>query len=87
MKYLLKINGTDCLLTHEQVNTIVETLEGCETYGEKHVGQDKGTQGYNNSYIPFIGQSHLHEWLKINVMSDDLIETIKLRMKLEAQAN
>lgn len=85
MKYILKINGTDCLLTHAQLDAVIEIIDGAETHDERHVGADKGTQGYNNAYIPIIRARNVHDWLTIKPMSDELIETIKLRMKLDKE--
>jgi hypothetical protein len=60
----------------------MDILKGCEVMGEKHVGTDKGTQGYGNSYVPMVYKPRLQSVLPCQPVDDDLIDTIKLMMKL-----
>ena len=49
---------------------------------EKHVGSDKGTQGYCNAYVPLVYKPKLATTLECLPIDVDLIDTIKLTMKL-----
>jgi len=81
---MLQLRVGDCqfLLPPEGLATIMETLKGCEVMGEKHMGTDKGTQGYMNSYVPIVYKPRLQAALQCQPVDEDLIETIKLTMKL-----
>lgn len=83
MKFVVKINDRRLLLTGEQVDQLAEVIHGCDFYEERYVGPDKGTLGSSKSYVPEIKPCLVDEWLDAKVMRDDLIETIKLQMKLE----
>lgn len=85
MKFVVKINDRKCLLTAEQVEQLVELIAPCEYYNEEYVGPDKGTMGSANSYNPVVKPVNVDEWFDAKVMRDDLIETIKLRMKLDKE--
>lgn len=79
----LRVGAKNFLLTPDKLATIVDALKGCEVMDEKHVGTDKGTQGYSNSYVPLVYQpKQLPEHLSCLPIDQDLIDTIKLTMKL-----
>ena len=83
MKFVVKVNDRKLLLTGEQVDALAEVIHGCDYYEEKYVGHDKGTLGSNKAYTPEIKLCLVDEWLDAKVMREDMIETIKLQMKLE----
>lgn len=79
----LRVGEENFLLTPEQLSVIMGAVKGCEVIGEKHVGTDKGSQGYLNSYVPIVHTpKQLSEVLKCRPVDQDLIDTIKLTMKL-----
>lgn len=79
----LRVGAHNFLLTPEKLGVIMSTVKGCEVMSEKHVGTDKGSQGYSNSYVPLVyAPKNLSEVLKCEPVDQDLIDTIKLTMKL-----
>ena len=79
----LRVGAKNFLLPPDKLVSIVEALKGCEVMDEKHVGTDKGTQGYMNSYVPLVYQpKRLSEHLTCEPVDQDYIDTIKLTMKL-----
>lgn len=79
----LRVGAHEFLLTPEKLGVIMGAVKGCEVMSEKHVGTDKGTQGYSNSYVPLVyTPKQLPEVLKCQPVDQDLIDTIKLTMKL-----
>ena len=82
MKYMIDVSGRKVLLTLEQLNSFIEVMDGAEFLTEKYVGNNAGTQGHNNNYIPVIESKAPHEWLNASIMTDHFCETIKLTMKL-----
>lgn len=85
MKFVVKINDRKMLLTAAQVEDLVELIADSEYYHEEYMGPDKGTMGSNNAYEPRVRPCNVDEWFDAKVMRDDMIETIKLRMKLEKE--
>lgn len=85
MKFIVKVNDRKLLLTGEQIDQLVDVILDCEYYQEEYVGPEKGTMGSNNAYRPVVKPCNVDEWLDAKIMRDDLIETIKLQMKLEKE--
>lgn len=83
MKFVVTVNNRKLLLDAVQVERLVSVIEGCEYYHEEYVGGGRGTMGSNNNYTPRVKPCDIEEWLDIRVMRSDLIDTIKLQMKLE----
>lgn len=83
MKYLVAVSGKELVLNDHQLALLVTAVQDAEQLTEKHVGTGKGSQGYNNSYVPTVEILQPHTWLSAKIMSDDFVETIKLTMKLE----
>jgi len=48
------------------------------------VGAKKGSQGYDNAYVPTVERKPTHEWLQAAVMPDDFVDAVKLTMKLNS---
>lgn len=79
----LRVGSNEFLLSPDKLASIVGMLKGCEVIDTKHVGSGKGTQGYDNSYVPIVYTPRLlNESLKCVPVDEDLIDTIKLTMKL-----
>lgn len=79
----LRVGAENFLLTPEKLGVIISTVKGCEVMGQKHLGSNKGTQGYDNSYVPLVyTPKNLSETLKCEPVDQDYIDTIKLTMKL-----
>ena len=82
MKFKLTINGHQILVDTQQLGHIVDTLASAEFLTETHVGTNMGSQGYQNAYVPAIKPVVTHELFTVAPMNQDLIDTIKLSMKL-----
>lgn len=79
----LRVGAKNFLLTPDKLAVIVDTMRDCEVMDEKHVGTDKGSQGYMNAYVPLVYKpKSLPDTLSCTPVDQDLIDTIKLTMKL-----
>ena len=83
MRYQINISNKNLALTELQLTLLLTAVQDADLMEQKHVGAKKGSQGYENSYVPTIEHKQTHEWLQVNVMSDDFVEAIKLAMKLD----
>lgn len=83
MKFKMTVNGHNILVDANQLETIVGTLSVAEHLTETHVGNNQGTQGYQNAYVPAIKPVITHELFTVAPISEDYIDTIKLTMKLD----
>ena len=83
MKFKLTVNGNQILLDAKQLETIVDTLSVAEHLTEIHVGNNQGTQGYQNAYMHAIKPIVGHELFTVAPVSQDFIDTIKLAARLE----
>lgn len=83
MKFIVNVQGKALLLDANQVERLLDVIDGADIYGERHVGTGNGSQGYNNSYVPSINTTPVHTWFEVKTLPDDVIDTIKLSMKLE----
>ena len=82
MRFQLRVGSKEFLVTADQLADVMAILENCEYMGEHHVGKGKGSQGYDNSYVPVVRKPRLRDVLMCLPVDDDLIDTIKLTMKL-----
>jgi hypothetical protein len=57
-------------------------LSSAEHLSETHVGNNLGSQGYQNAYVPTIKPVVTHELFMVAPMNQDYIDTIKLTMKI-----
>lgn len=78
----LRVGSKEFLLCPDKLTAIIDVLKGCEVMDEVHVGQDKGSQGYGNAYVPVVYKPNLKSTLMCLPVDDDLVDTIKLTMKL-----
>mgnify|MGYP000054728092 CR=1 FL=1 len=82
MRYSVHISGKQLVLTEPQLAMLMTAVQDADQISERHVGTDKGSQGYQNSYVPTIEVKQPHDWLTVQVMADDFVEATKLTMKL-----
>jgi hypothetical protein len=83
MKYKVTVSGVPLILNQTQLEILMTAVQDAHQLAEKHVGTNKGSQGYNNSYIPTLEVKQPHEWLGVTLVADDFIEATKLAMKLD----
>jgi hypothetical protein len=83
MKYLINVSGKNLALTEHQLAVLLTAVQDADLMDQKHVGKNKGSQGYDNAYVPTIECKQTHEWLQVAVMPDDFVDAIKLSMKLD----
>ena len=83
MRYKVSVSGTALLLTQHQLEILMTAVQDAEQLSEKHVGTGKGSQGYNNAYIPTLEVKQPHDWLTVTLVADDFIDATKLAMKLD----
>jgi hypothetical protein len=83
MRYKISVSGTALLLTQHQLEILMTAVQDAEQLSEKHVGTSKGSQGYNNAYIPTLEVKQPHDWLTVTLVADDFIDATKLAMKLD----
>lgn len=87
MKFLLELgNDSKLLLTAEQLGRLVDAVDGAEMLTNRHVGDKKGTHGYNNCYIHDVMTKRTVDWLKVMPVTNDYIDALKLAAKLEDQS-
>lgn len=85
MKFQVTISGKSIIMTDHQLALLVTAVQDADQITEKHVGNYKGSQGYNNAYVPAIESKQPHEWLQAMVVADDFVDAIKLTMKLNPE--
>jgi hypothetical protein len=82
MRYQVAVSGLNLILTQHQLEILLTAVQDAEQLTEKHVGNYKGSQGYNNAYVPSIESKQPHDWLAVKIVADDFIDATKLAMKL-----
>ena len=82
MKFKMTINGHHVLLDVGQLQVLTDTLSFAEHLTETHVGNNQGSQGYQNAYVPAIKPVVTHELFTVAPVNQDYIDTIKLAEKL-----
>lgn len=86
MKYLLDLgNDKILILSDRQLETLIGTIDGADMLVNKHVGDKKGTHGYNNCYVHDVQAKRAHEWLSVKPVAEDYLDAIKLAAKLDDQ--
>jgi hypothetical protein len=85
MRYKVSVSGIPLILNQYQLELLMTAVQDAHQLAEKHVGNGKGSQGYNNAYIPTIEVKQPHEWLGVTLVADDFIEATKLVMKLDQE--
>jgi hypothetical protein len=82
MKYVLEVSNVKVVLSHTQLEILVETLSGADTLVKKYVSTK---QADGSNYMPLIEVPLLHEWFKPTVIEDDYVDALKLAAKLQAE--
>ena len=82
MKFKMTINGHHVLVDAGQLEILTDTLSFAEHLTETHVGNNQGSQGYQNAYVPAIKPVVTHELFTVAPVNQDFIDTIKLAEKL-----
>lgn len=83
MKFVVNIDSRKILLSPTQIESLVTMLADCEQACEEYVGHGNGDTGANMQYRRAIKHIPIEEWFSAKVIPADLIDTIKLKMKLE----
>lgn len=83
MRFKVSVSGISLILTETQMSLLLTAVQDAEQLSEKHVGTGKGSQGYNNSYIPTVEVKQPHDWLGVTIVAEDFIDATKLAMKLD----
>jgi aerobic-type carbon monoxide dehydrogenase small subunit (CoxS/CutS family) len=78
----MTINGHNVLVDARQLEILTDTLSFAEHLTETHVGNNLGSQGYQNAYVPTIKPVVTHELFTVAPVNQDYIDTIKLAEKL-----
>lgn len=82
MKFIVKIDGNEVLLSGAQVEALTNILQDCDFVYDHNIGKDKGTHGYNMSYIHHIKPFNCSQSLTLKVMPKEQYEATKLVTKL-----
>ena len=82
MKFKMTINGHHVLVDAGQLEILTDVLAGAEHLTESHVGNNLGSQGYQNAFVPVIKPVTTHEIFVVSPVNQDYIDTIKLSMKI-----
>lgn len=82
MRYKVSVSGAKLLLTQHQLEILMTAVQDAEQLGEKHVGNDKGSQGYNNAYVPMLEVKQPHDWLSASIVAEDYVDAVRLSMKV-----
>jgi hypothetical protein len=85
MRYKVSVSGTPLILNQTQLDILMTAVQDAYQLAEKHVGNGKGSQGYNNAYIPTIEVKQPHEWLGVTLVADDFVDATLLAMKLDQE--
>ena len=83
MRYKITVSGAPLILTQHQLEILMTAVQDAQQVGEKHVGNGKGSQGYNNAYVPTIEIKQPHDWLGATLVADDFVDSIVMAMKLD----
>lgn len=83
MRYKVSVSGVQLILNESQMALLLTAVQDAEQLSEKHVGKHKGSQGYDNAYVPTVEVKQPHDWLQVHIVADDFIDATKLAMKLD----
>ena len=85
MKFIVKIDGAEVLLSGAQVEALTNILQDCDYLYDKSVDKGTGTHGYNMSYIHHIKPFNCSQSLNLKVMHKEQYEATKLITKLHKE--
>lgn len=84
MRFIVQVNGTSVLLTHEQLGILTTALTGAERITDIDVGRGNGTRGYADQYIDGIGPLS-KDRMQVSVMSEEDYEATKFVTKQHSE--
>jgi len=82
MKFILKLNGADVLVSANDLERIADILSGAEKLKDESVDKGTGTHGYSMNYIHHVVPFNVATEFTVQVMPQDTYDTIKLTTKL-----
>ena len=85
MRYKVTVSGVALILNESQIALLMTAVQDAYQMTEKHVGNHKGSQGYNNAYIPTLEVKQPHDWLQVHIVADDFVDATLLAMKLDQE--
>lgn len=85
MRFIVKIDGVEVLLTAPQVEALTHILQNADKLYDKSVGKDLGTHGYQMNYVHHIKPFNCAESLTLKVMPQEQYEATKLVTKLSKE--
>ena len=85
MKFVVKIDGAEVLLSGAQVEALTNILQDCEYVYDKSVDKGTGTHGYNMAYIHHIKPYNCSQSMNLKVMPKEQYEATKLVTKLHKE--
>ena len=83
MKFMVEFGDKKLLLDSNRLEILMTAVDGVPMLVDKHVGDKKGTHGYNNSFVNEVMDKRTVDWLRVTPIADDYIDAIKLAAKLE----
>lgn len=86
MRFIVNIDSRKVLMSATQLESLTNLLTECEQACEDYVGNGKGDTGGNLQYQRSIKYVPVEDWFSTKVIPADLIDTIKLKMKLESKS-
>jgi hypothetical protein len=85
MKFIVNVDGTQVVLSYEQMHELSKVFANCEKLIDHTVGKDQGTHGYNMGYIHHVRPFNVTEDFKMKMMDDDAYGAAKLVTKLNKE--
>lgn len=84
MKFLLKVNGCECVMTYEQLQSVVNVLWDCEKLVDHHVDRGNGTHGYQMAYVHHLAPMSIDE-LHLRPLTEEKYEATKFVTKMSKE--
>lgn len=81
MRFQVDVCGTTLLFTEKQLAALVRAIDNVERIEDKYIGNGQGTNGSN--YIKLLRPVTPSATLRVNVMSGDEYEAMKLVTKIQ----
>ena len=85
MRFLVKMLDADYVLTAAQMDQLMELVSSAEIREEEHVGENNGSVGWKNSYIPVLKQGRSSA-PKVEVMSSTEYQALVAITNMRAAA-
>ena len=85
MKFIVKIDSNEVLLSAAQVEKLTHILADCEKVVDHSVGKELGTHGYQMSYIHHIRPFNCASDMNLKVMDNERYLATKMVTKLSKE--